>query len=62
MNEAHVGVADDFDGFFQRLVLNPGDYEIEVRLDGYETLQAKVFLGPGGTYKIHHQMTRVPAN
>ena len=45
VNEAHVGVVDDFDGFFQRLVLNPGDYEIEVRLDGYETLQAKVFLG-----------------
>ncbi len=62
VNEAHVGVVDDFDGFFQRLVLTPGEYEIEVRLDGYRTLQAHVLVRPGSTYKIRHQMEPIVAN
>ncbi len=56
VNEAHVGDVDDFDGFFQRLVLAPGEYEIEVRLDGYQTLQVHVLVRPGRTYKIRHRM------
>ncbi len=32
VNEAHVGDVDDFDGYFQRLSLSPGEYDIEVRL------------------------------
>ena len=36
VNEAHVGDVDDFDGFFQRLSLTPGEYDIEIRLDGYQ--------------------------
>ncbi len=62
VNEAHVGVVDDFDGFFQRLVLTPGEYEIEVRLDGYETLQAHFLVRPGSTYKIRHRMEPSVAN
>ncbi len=62
VNEAHVGNVDDFDGFFQRLVLTPGAYEIEVRLDGYETLQARVLVRPGSTHKIRHQMVPLVAN
>ena len=62
VNEAHVGDVDDFDGFFQRLVLTPGEYEIEVRLDGYQTLQTHVLVRPGRTYKIRHQMARIVPN
>ena len=40
VNESHVGDVDDFDGFFQRLSLTPGEYDIEIRLDGYQTLKA----------------------
>ncbi len=62
VNEAHVGVVDDFDGFFQRLVLSPGEYEIEVRLDGYHPLQVHVFVSPRSTYRIRHQLERIVAN
>ena len=62
VNEAHVGVVDDFDGFFQRLVLSPGAYEIEVRLDGYHPLQVHVFVGPRSTYKIRDQLKPIVAN
>ncbi|MEE8117167.1 MAG: PEGA domain-containing protein, partial [Gemmatimonadales bacterium] len=62
VNEAHVGVVDDFDGFFQRLVLSPGKYEIEVRLDGYHPLQMQVFVSPRSTFKIRHQLEPIVAN
>ncbi len=62
VNEAHVGVVDDFDGFYQRLVLTPGEYEIEVRLDGYQTWQAHVLVRPHRTHKIRHQMEPIVAN
>ncbi len=62
VNEARVGVVDDFDGFYQRLVLTPGEYEIEVRLDGYRTLQAHVLVRPRRTHTIRHQMEPIIAN
>ena len=62
VNGAHVGVVDDFDGLFQRLYLSEGEYEIEVRLDGYQTLQAHVFVSPGNNYKIRHEMERLVTN
>ena len=62
VNEAHVGVVDDFDGYFQRLVLSPGQYEIEVRLDGYHPLQVHVFVSPRSTYKIRHRLEPLVAN
>ncbi len=62
VNEAHVGVVDDFDGFFQRLVLSPGEYEIEVRLDGYHPLHVQVFVAARSTYKIRHRLEPIVAN
>ncbi len=56
VNEAHVGDVDDFDGFFQRLSLTPGEYNIEIRLDGYQTLNTQVFVRRGGTYKIRESL------
>ena len=62
VNEAHVGVVDDFDGFFQRLSLTPGEYDIEIRLEGYQTLQARIFVRRGSTYKIRESLQPVVAN
>ena len=48
-----VGVVDSFDGLFQRLGIEAGGHRVEVRADGYETLQFEVLITPGEsvTYK-----------
>ena len=62
VNEAHVGDVDDFDGFLQRLSLTPGEYDIEIRLDGYQTLKQRIFVRRGSTYKIRESLKPVVAN
>ena len=62
VNEAHVGDVDDFDGFFQGLTLPPGEYNIEVRLDGYQTLNTRVFVRRGDTYKIRESLKPLGTN
>ena len=62
VNEAHVGDVDDFDGFFQRLSLTPGEYDIEIRLEGYQTLKQRIFVRRGSTYKIRESLTPAVAN
>ncbi len=56
VDEAHAGVVDDFDGFSQRLYLSPGKHEIEIRLDGYETLRLAIVVSPGSTHHIRGEM------
>ncbi len=53
---AHAGVFDDFDGIFQRLSLRPGQYEIEIRLDGYRTFRRQVLVSRGRTYRVRHRI------
>ena len=53
---AHVGTVDDFDGFFQRLRLSPGQYEVEIQLDGYRTFRRQIFVSPGRTYRIRDRI------
>ena len=62
VNEEHVGDVDDFDGFFQGLTLPPGEYNIEVRLDGYQTLNTQVFVRHGSTYKIRASLKPIGTN
>ena len=62
VNEAHVGDVDDFDGFFQRLSLSLGEYDIEIRLDGYQTLKQRIFVRRGSTYKIRESLKPIAAN
>ncbi len=62
VNEAHVGDVDDFDGFLQRLSLTPGEYDIEIRLDGYQTLKQRIFVRRGSTYKIRESLKPVVVN
>jgi hypothetical protein len=54
----YAGIADDFDGIFQRLSLPPGRHEISLKLDGYRTHKFRVYVPPAETLKIHHVMER----
>jgi hypothetical protein len=52
----YAGQVDDFDGIFQRLRLEPGDHELELYLPGHRTVVRKVYLQPGRTFRIRHDM------
>jgi hypothetical protein len=54
----YAGIADDFDGIFQRLNLAPGRHDISLRLDGFRTNNVKLYVPYEGTIKLHHQMVR----
>jgi hypothetical protein len=47
---------DDFDGTFQRLYMPPGQHEILLRLEGYQTHKQTVHVNSGATVKLHHEM------
>ena len=53
---AHVGTVDDFDGVFQWLRLSPGQYEVEIQLDGHRTFRRQIFVSRGRTYRIRHRI------
>ena len=52
----YTGIVDSYDGFLQRLRLPPGEHEIELYLEGYESIRQTLYLAPGETYRIRHQM------
>ncbi len=56
-----AGTVDDFDGFFQRLDVEPGEHELTLYLEGYETITEKVLFRPGATLDIKHTMHALPA-
>ena len=56
VDEAHAGVVDDFDGFFQRLYLAEGEHVIELRLPGYKPLVSSIFGARGNTYNLRGQL------
>jgi hypothetical protein len=49
----YAGVVDDFDGTFQRLELEEGPHEIEIRAPGFPPLRYDVNVEPGRTTTIH---------
>ena len=49
----YAGIVDDFDGFFQRLPLTPGEHEVVLFLPGYRTLRQSLYLRPGSTMNMH---------
>ena len=55
-----TGIVDSYDGFLQRLRLPPGEHEIELYLEGYESIRQTLYLAPGETYRIRHQMQPLP--
>jgi PEGA domain len=52
----YAGLADDFDGIFQRLYVPAGNHEIELRLDGYEGFAQRIYVARGDTLEVRHQM------
>jgi len=56
-----AGTVDDFDGFFQRLQVAPGDHEIVLYLDRYRSVRQNLHLTPGGTFKIRYDMAPLAA-
>ena len=49
---------DDFDGFNQRLYLARGPHEILLKRDGYKSQRVRVYVVPGETLKIEHDMAK----
>ena len=54
-----VGTVDDFDGWSQRLRLQPGEHEIELYLEGHRSLRQKMLFRPGETYKIRAALEKM---
>jgi hypothetical protein len=52
----YAGTVDDFDGFFQRLNIGPGEHDLELYLAGHRSAQQKVYLQPGRTFRVRHTM------
>jgi PEGA domain len=57
----YAGTVNDFDGFFQRLHVSPGQHDIELFLDGYRVVRQQVYLQPGTTFKIRYTMQKLQA-
>ena len=56
-----AGIVDDYDGTFQRLYTAPGGHEITLYLEGYRTYTERAYLAINRTFKIAHQMEKLPA-
>jgi hypothetical protein len=57
----YAGTVDDFDGFFQRLHIEPGEHEVTLYLAGHRTVTQKILLQPRGTFRIRHTLEPLPA-
>jgi hypothetical protein len=52
VNGYFVGIVDDFDGWAQRLYLDPGEHEIAIYLEGYRTRRTPMLFRPGQSYRL----------
>jgi hypothetical protein len=57
----YAGVVDDFDGFAQRLRLEPGEHELTLFLDGHKPFTEKLRFTVGQTFRIKHEMEPLAA-
>jgi len=60
VNGERVGIADDFDGWPGVLDIKPGTYDLEFRLEGYETYKTTAKVEAWETTKVEHTLSRVP--
>ncbi|MEO5822749.1 MAG: PEGA domain-containing protein [Vicinamibacteraceae bacterium] len=56
-----AGVVDDFDGFSQRLRLEPGEHEVTLFLEGHRPLTRRMLFTVGQTFKVQHEMEALGA-
>jgi hypothetical protein len=52
-----AGTVDDFDGFFQRLRVEPGEHELELYSPGHRSVRQQIYLQPGVTFRVKHALT-----
>lgn len=52
----YAGTADDFDGIFQRLHVEPGAHDITLYREGYRTVRQRVYIQPTGTFRLRYMM------
>ena len=55
----YTGTVDDFDGIFQRLRLQAGEYELTLYLPGHRTVTQQLLLQPNRTLRVKHVMVRL---
>ena len=51
-----AGTADDFDGLFQRLHIEPGAHDVTLYREGYRTVRQRVYIQPTGTFRLRYMM------
>ena len=56
----YIGIADDFDGWPDKLYLRPGHYRLEFRLSGYEPKVVEVDARRGTELKIDDKLRKAP--
>jgi hypothetical protein len=54
----YAGVADDFDGMFQRLNVSPGRHDITFKLEGYTSHTFSVYASAGETLKLRADLVK----
>ena len=54
----YAGVADDFDGMFQRLTVSPGRHDITLKLEGYASHTYSVYASGADTIKLRWDMVK----
>lgn len=60
LNGYYAGIAEDFDGVFQRLYVPAGEHQLEFHLEGYDSFRRSVYVAAGDTLDVRHQMVRLP--
>ena len=58
----YAGTVNEYDGIFQRLRLEPGEYEMKLYLPGYQSVMQQVLLQPDKTLRIKHEMIPLGQN
>jgi len=52
----YAGTADDFDGLFQRLHVEPGAHDVTLYREGYRTVRQRIYIQPTGTFRLRYMM------
>ena len=55
----YVGTVDDFDGAFQKLRLTGGRHTVEIRAEGFETIELDVRITPEKTVSFTEKMKKL---
>lgn len=54
----YAGIADDYDGIFQRLAVSPGRHDITLKLEGYKSHTFRVYANRDQTLKLRFDMVK----